>query len=330
PAAFHDSQERDPPPRCLEGTRIAILKDIYDWISTSNEQILWVSGPVGSGKSAVAQTVAEACAQDKILAGSFFFLHGAQGRDTPDRLVASISYQIVTKIPEKRKELGILIERDLSILHKPLLFQFQNLVIPLFDTTPKIPVTSSCPPKPFLVILDGLDECADEKKEQDVVRCIGDILNASLIPLRFIIVSRTELHIRRSFDRLTSKVHNINIHTSYFPKFNSKEDNDIRTYLRHEFNRIYDEHELNEEEYWPNNHTMEKLIASSGGIFIYASTIIGYVGDPDFHPVERLNEILNNNTPLKSTPFSELDHLYRRILRLHKDQELLLCVLTVL
>ncbi|KAF9263204.1 hypothetical protein L218DRAFT_839970, partial [Marasmius fiardii PR-910] len=72
----HNSQARFPQPKCAEGTRETILKDLLQWAHTSPSQevpcVCWLWGSAGAGKSAIAQTVAERCEGNKLLA-SFFF-----------------------------------------------------------------------------------------------------------------------------------------------------------------------------------------------------------------------------------------------------------------
>ena len=75
-AAFHNSKERFDPPKCHPNTRLAVLEKIMKWIKWEEDLdafIMWVYGPAGSGKSAIAQTIAEMCEQEMILLASFFF-----------------------------------------------------------------------------------------------------------------------------------------------------------------------------------------------------------------------------------------------------------------
>ncbi|KAG1887429.1 uncharacterized protein F5891DRAFT_1199979 [Suillus fuscotomentosus] len=47
--------------QCLQGTRTGILSQITDWINGSGDaaqRVLWLSGPAGKGKSAIAHTIA--------------------------------------------------------------------------------------------------------------------------------------------------------------------------------------------------------------------------------------------------------------------------------
>ncbi|KAG2158585.1 uncharacterized protein EDB93DRAFT_554165 [Suillus bovinus] len=47
---------------CLQGTRTEILSEITDWVNSTGDnvpRVLWLSGPAGKGKSAIAHTIAK-------------------------------------------------------------------------------------------------------------------------------------------------------------------------------------------------------------------------------------------------------------------------------
>jgi pantothenate kinase-related protein Tda10 len=47
---------------CLQGTRTEILSEITEWVNSIGEnvpRVLWLSGPAGNGKSAIAHTIAK-------------------------------------------------------------------------------------------------------------------------------------------------------------------------------------------------------------------------------------------------------------------------------
>jgi predicted ribonuclease YlaK len=57
--AQYNSRERQPHPKCLERTRVDLLKYIHQLLDEENNQLIWLHGVAGVGKSAVAFTVAE-------------------------------------------------------------------------------------------------------------------------------------------------------------------------------------------------------------------------------------------------------------------------------
>ncbi|KAJ7759316.1 hypothetical protein B0H14DRAFT_2404096, partial [Mycena olivaceomarginata] len=93
---------------------------------------------------------------------------------------------------------------------------------------------------------------------------------------------------------------------------------DVRTYLRDEFNRIYRDHPEtmgNIPKPWPPTAISNFLVDKSSGYFIYASTIIKFIDDEDSRPTERL-ALVQNLVPDSDSdrPFAALDQLYTQIL----------------
>lgn len=118
-------------------------------------------------------------------------------------------------MPEKRIQIGKLVEADPSILHKPLAIQIQNLIVPLFTPMPPNAIQTDFSPlyaQPrHVIIIDGLDECNGENSQRDIIEHIGKLANTNCIPLRFVITSRPELHIEESFGHLVGTFHRISL-----------------------------------------------------------------------------------------------------------------------
>jgi len=76
--ALHDSMAHFPPPKCHPQTHEMVLKIIMDWVKNPHPQqpMIWLNGPAGAGKSAIAQMIAGRCL-GKQLAASFFFLRNS-------------------------------------------------------------------------------------------------------------------------------------------------------------------------------------------------------------------------------------------------------------
>ncbi|KIL68793.1 hypothetical protein M378DRAFT_829379 [Amanita muscaria Koide BX008] len=98
--AQFDSSAQDPERICHPGTRQNVLKRMKDWIDdpSSTESIFWVHGPVGAGKSAIAQTIAQSCGRQKVPA-TFFFFRSDSGRNDGNKLFTTLAYQLAFSIP---------------------------------------------------------------------------------------------------------------------------------------------------------------------------------------------------------------------------------------
>ncbi|KAJ7883115.1 hypothetical protein B0H13DRAFT_1629189 [Mycena leptocephala] len=65
---------------------------------------------------------------------------------------------------------------------------------------------------------------------------------------------------------------------------------------------------------WPPSEIVDAFVEKSSGYFIYVSTIIKFIGDKRFRPVDRLNIILGIKNNISGSPFDPLDRLYHQIL----------------
>ncbi|KAJ7218843.1 hypothetical protein C8J57DRAFT_1095438, partial [Mycena rebaudengoi] len=93
--ALHDSGERFAEPACHPGTRDQLLNNLRNWPlddSPSSAPLLWLYGPAGAGKSAIAQEFAGWCNNTGRLGGSFFFKRRHTQRGTWHGLLATLAY----------------------------------------------------------------------------------------------------------------------------------------------------------------------------------------------------------------------------------------------
>ena len=82
---------------CLLGTRETILDKVNVWVKGSVEgseksAIFWLNGLAGTGKSAIAQTVAERMAADEILGASFFCSRAFEDRNNIHVIFPTLAY----------------------------------------------------------------------------------------------------------------------------------------------------------------------------------------------------------------------------------------------
>jgi hypothetical protein len=329
-AAFHNSDERFDPPKCHPNTRIAVLEKIMRWIKWEeglDAFIMWVYGPAGAGKSAIAQTIAEMCEDEMILLASFFFSRNDPSRNTVKPLIATIAYQIMFNLPEVRDAILEAITRDPLIFSKSLAIQVKSLIV-----GPLQPLAQggffNNPASRRLVVIDGLDECSTPKVQQNILEVLANSQRQYGLPLIFLFASRPEQHISLTFNTglLPSVTTRFALDESYLP------DQDIELFLTDKFQEIKSTHRLRTfiPPQWPLPDVLEQLVQKSSGQFIYASTVIRYVASIRHKPVDRLDIILGIRPPQRDLPFAELDALYTHILSGVEDIQCVLEILSVI
>jgi hypothetical protein len=317
PGAFHNSAERYDPPKCHPHTRKAVLKSIMRWVDDpANEaQIMWMFGPAGAGKSAIAQSIAEMCFQQGKLAASFFFSRNASGRDSETRFISTIVYQLVLAIPEIKDAVNKSLQDDPLLLSRSLHVQAESLITrPLNDLLTSRGKNGFQPPRPWLIIVDGLDECGQAKNQRYVLDVLATVTRDLTYPLLFFVASRPEQVIRDSFSEesmcsITTRLR-VALDNTY------KANTDIERFFRSKFREIIMNHPSGADipSGWPSNTDIWRLVERSSGQFIYASTVVKFVESTCHLPQERLDVVFGLDTPEISTPFAELDALYTQIL----------------
>ena len=314
--AFHNSDERYDPPKCHPHTRRAVLKKIVNWVKDADKValILWLYGPAGAGKSAIAQTIAELLEKEGLLAAAFFFSRNATGRNDKTPLVATLVYQLVKSIPEICAHVLEAVEVDPAVFSCSIEAQIQALIIkPLNAVANDETLAPILLSRPRLIILDGLDECRTTSSQTHILNALSRAVKDFHIPLCFLIASRSEQNIRQAFNdqnSLGSLSFSIALDDTYQP------DDDIRAFLQSTFDEIKRNHPSRAHlpTSWPSSEDIGQLVKKSSGQFIFASTVAKYVNSHRHWPPDRLKIIFGQSELGPETPFAELDGLYRLIL----------------
>ncbi|KAF9443035.1 hypothetical protein P691DRAFT_764662 [Macrolepiota fuliginosa MF-IS2] len=271
PTAAYDSSEH--PCNCHPGTRIQYIDQIVNWGIEGPDpghRIFWLKGPTGVRKSAIAQSCADEFTTRKRLAAAFFFSHPNQ-RDDPQRLFTSISYQWASKHKPYAEILKSTIHDDPTIVDKGLHHQFHHLFIsPLQELTDKGRDISE-----HVVIIDGLDECAGMAAQQTIVQIVAASIQDNTTPFIWLICSHLEPHLVATFKSppISVVTHQEELTVSWAI------DNEISQYLTDELAKIGEEYDIPVP--WPCERDMGTLINLSGGLFIYANTIVHFIGNND-------------------------------------------------
>ncbi|KAJ3533529.1 hypothetical protein NMY22_g7299 [Coprinellus aureogranulatus] len=219
--AAHDSNERCDAPQCSPETREAIQAeviglirdgDVYQW----SKRITWLGGPAGAGKTAIAGSVAVACAELGLLAGTFFFssvLGSGDTRRTKRCVVTTLAYQLARRgaLHEYRVQLLVAIKENPDIFSKCLQEQAQRLILDPFRAIHGKCDTSNWPRG---ILYDGLDEVKavqyhdsaredlirkDEDDQLEILKTLLSLANSPDFPFRIFISSRPERIINQFF-----------------------------------------------------------------------------------------------------------------------------------
>ncbi|PPQ86054.1 hypothetical protein CVT25_002235 [Psilocybe cyanescens] len=315
--ALYNSGERFDPPKCHPNTRTTVLKNLMDLFIGHfgwDNFVLWLYGPAGAGKSAIAQTLAELWAAKNRLLASVFFSRSDLRRNNEKAFVATLAYQLWLHIPESRPIIEAVINNNPAIFQLNFDTQFGTLFLdPLLQLSSAGRFTSGTP-FPNLIIIDGLDECNGADVQNTILNTISNALHHHPLdfPFRLLIASRPEYHLITSFSvaPLHTLTFRLALDDSYRP------DDDIRLYLMDSFRDIRKKHIMraNFPDSWPSEEDIVKLVAKSSGQFIYAATVIRYVSSPRYNPLDRLKVIQGLIPVNDDRPYTQLDALYVNIL----------------
>jgi NACHT domain len=305
--ARHDSAREDAPSSCLEGTRVAILKDILSWsenVDCEVPPVYWLNGLAGIGKSTIAKTVAERAEAKAMLGASFFFSRSDKPLRDPRLVFPTLAFQLAQSDGAFKNVIVEALRQDPTVGYKQLLPQVQEL---LLDPLLKINRRQH----PTLIILDALDEC-EEQGAVDILRLVFS--HATQIPfLRILITSRPEPRLSIVFNTAPNLAKTVlhEIEASVVQE-------DIRLYLSTELAKIPELLHVSMPADWVTETQKELLVEKSGKLFVYAATAIRFIGDDRVRePHRHLSLILGTSSTHEpgATPYLQLDNLYLGVLR---------------
>ncbi|KAJ2929878.1 hypothetical protein H1R20_g7220, partial [Candolleomyces eurysporus] len=321
--AMHDSAER--------------------WVVHGNEgseepkKIKWITGPAGTGKTAIMGSLAQRCKVHGLLPASFFFASWSAsiGRRRKTAFIATIAHQLAEHQQHLKDAIASAVAENPIVFEKNLDVQMETLILAPLRKVVHLP---NAPGLRGVIMIDGMDECEAEQyhdseptgsglrpklaqartKEKDQLEILEALRKAALdpaFPFLILIASRPERVFREFFDPEHSS-------TPFAPKLDINEDydagTDIALYLEVQFSRIRRRYRLSPS--WPPPGTIQTLVENASGQFIYACTVIRFLDEsPKSPPDALLNTILGMEITPTSNPFRFLDALYSHILESSLD-----------
>ncbi|RXW18552.1 hypothetical protein EST38_g7303 [Candolleomyces aberdarensis] len=301
----------------MAGTRKGVIEWIIAWLSSSvillikKQHILWVYGYAGCGKSAIAQEISEQVQDGGRLLATFFFCRNAGDRSKIGRLPNTLASQMATSLPDTIPFIQAAVNAEPELLQVKSPFslsaRLQRLVYkPFKAAASQASLAKLFRSTPYLIIIDGLDECDDKEGVQEfITTTLKFFKKHPSIPLRILITSRVEQHIHSCLAADSGVIlKDLADHCSR---------DDIVEFVRVVFeaetrsNPVIQAY-MRQNGSWPSRIDSEKLVDHIGGSFIFAATLFKFIFQGSGSPGDCTTPL--DRFPLALTIDPGLDGLY--------------------
>ena len=256
-AQYHHSNQQG----CLQGTQEIVLRVIESWAKdSSGPPIFWLNGPVGTGKSAIAQSFLEWCDTHDQLGSSFFCSYNTSDHNNT-HLFFTLAIQLAQKDPKIQSTLVSLLQSNPDIIYESPLDQVEKLIVK--------PLKSA--DIPTVIIIDALDDCIDDESQSAILSAVEYWIK-EIPKVKFLVTSQPKPHILASF---------------HFPLFSGLVDtftldcsmpdlvnNDIQLFLKHELSKLAEQNGLDN---WPTAKQLDLLCDRAAGLFVYAVATVKFL-----------------------------------------------------
>ncbi|KAK7685643.1 hypothetical protein QCA50_010987 [Cerrena zonata] len=284
---------------CLPGTRTVILDEITEWALKSEgdqqQNILWLHGVAGSGKSTIATTIAEHFRKIRRRGAYLFF---ERSKSDPSAIVRTLAYKLAEFDSNICKAVCASIKANRGIADESLATQFETLLKkPLQEAADKLT-------GPIVIVLDALDECGGQSARALVLELLAEKLPKLPSVFRFLITSRRERDIEGQFSGKPESIRSYELTVG-----EDLAKSDIQAYIWREMKKTRDLNHLSLD--WPPKSQVEKLVEYSEGLFIWVSTMCSLVREAA-SPVMRLDRLLSS---FGGDLIKGLDPLYAAVLK---------------
>jgi hypothetical protein len=278
-----------------------IISEIMAWVNSTEDnvkRVLWLSGPAGKGKSAIAHTIAKSFNDMGGLGSCYCFDHQRDADRRHEKVFSTIARDLADRDPEMRRALAEAV-KDASSLKttSDIVQQWDKLLMePLGKLSGSIV-------RPVVILIDALDESGGAATRLRLLKILAGKLGAKRITelpanFRIIITSRplrdieTELsgaqHIRRM------SMDDISLTTA---------ERDICTYVTKELEEVSD---VGEREF-------RTLAEKADGLFEWARLACRYIKEPMLgsSPIDCFNDVVSRDPAKRSMLLYDM---YRLIL----------------
>ena len=264
-----------------------------------------MNGLAGTGKSTIAQTIAERAFADGRLGASFFCSRDFEDRSNIKSIFPTLAVQLARNYSRFRSILVPLVHLDPEIVHESLYGQMNKLIVqPLVESAIST-----------IIVIDALDECKDEEPASAILSVLGQFM-AEIPKVKFFVTGRPEPRIRDGFRLpLLVKATDVFVLDEVEP---GQVGSDIRLFFRNKFSEIGGRRRIPDG--WPTEEQLDLLCERTGGLFVHAMATVMFIGQKNVNPKEQLDRLLlsPDSRFVGKTKFkvnTTLDSLYTTILQ---------------
>ena len=288
---------------CLLGTRVEMLADIDTWVRDPNaENMAWIHGYAGSGKSALMNSIARNLEKAYIPFTCFMCKRDDAERADVQRILSTICYDLTryysdycgrvsnaVKQPEGRAITTGDVEAQMELL---------------FGVSPSYRVVSpkhAQRPPVHVILIDALDECKNARERNALTRHLRDLADG--VPwIRIIITSRPEADFVGVFDDSShdARIYNINI-------------NDERWGTSADI-RLFTEAKSKELNLDLSPDQIDCFQKKASGLFIWCTTVFRYIEESMESKARTVADVLEDHPPdSQDNPHVPLYILYQHV-----------------
>ena len=292
---------------CLEGTRKTVLDEIERWTGDFEKpSVYWLNGLAGTGKSAIAQTIAERMSEGGKLGASFFCSRDFEDRSDLRLIFPTLAVQLARRYAGFRSIFVPLARSDQEIAYDSLYNQMETLIV-----QPLVKSGIST-----VIVIDALDECRDEESTSAILSILGQFV-LKIPRVKIFVTGRPEPRIQEGFrlPLLAPATDMFVLHEVESSQVNS----DIRLFFKHRFAELAGRRRGLDG--WPTKKQLDMLCERAAGLFVYAVVTVRFIEHKNNNPEGQLDRLLDSpessafEGKTKFTENATLDSLYMSILQ---------------
>ncbi|KAH7889268.1 hypothetical protein F5I97DRAFT_1993105 [Phlebopus sp. FC_14] len=173
---------------CLPGTRESIINKICEILNDANDsssRVCLLTGVAGSGKSAIAHTIARRFDQQDRLGSSYCFDRSHAANRNPGNFFSTIARDLADHNPQYKQFLWDAVKdnRALRTSTSPL-EQLEEFLVKPTDGLDTI--------GPLVIVVDALDECGDYTTRRHLLAAVSQQISQLALGIRLLITARPE------------------------------------------------------------------------------------------------------------------------------------------